>query len=116
MLLPAALLLLLLKSGSTAELPTINWMSSPARDGEMVLASGGGFTNSSVVTLTDSTGAKQTVAAANVHAHGISFRLPPGNAHGFSLFDVSIDGEAAGRVEFGLYGNQVRRPGSRERV
>ena len=93
MLLQTAVLLLLHCAGSAA-LPTINWMSSPARDGEMVLASGGGFTNSSLVTLTDSTGAKHTAAATNVHAHGIAFQLPAGKIGGISLFDVSIDGSS----------------------
>ena len=43
--------------------PTLNWVSSPARDGEVVLASGGGLSDASVVTLTGSDGTKHTAQA-----------------------------------------------------
>ena len=88
----APVLPLALFFGAAAAAPTLNWVSTPARDGETVIASGGGFTNASAVTLTSSDGTKHTVKPLNVHSSGIAFRLPSGTESGMSLYDISIDG------------------------
>ena len=67
--------------GSASAAPTLNWASAPARDGETVIASGGGFTNASVATLTGSDGTNHTPKSLNVHESGISFQLPVGRAN-----------------------------------
>ena len=86
--------LLALLVGSASATPTLNWVSAPARDGETVIASGGGFTKASVVTLTGSDGTKHNAKSLNVHESGISFQLPTGKVGGMSLYDVSVDGSA----------------------
>lgn len=40
---------------------SINWLSTPVLNGETVLASGGGFTNSSKIELTSADGTKHVV-------------------------------------------------------
>lgn len=89
-----SLLTLLALVGSASAAPTLNWASLPARDGETVIASGGGFTNASVVTLAGADGTKHTVQSLNAHDSGISFQLPSGTIGGMSLYDVSVDGSA----------------------
>ena len=90
----APTLAVLLLGSAAAAPPTLNWVSTPAHDGETVIASGGGFTNASVVTLTGSDGTKHTVEPLNAHSSGIGFKLPAGTVGGVSLYDVSVDGSS----------------------
>ena len=90
----APTLAVLLLGSAAAAPPTLNWVSTPAHDGETVIASGGGFTNASVVTLTGSDGTKHTAEPLNVHSSGIGFKLPAGTVGGMSLYDVSVDGSS----------------------
>lgn len=97
----AGLLLSLLAAAVAPAAPlgatTINWFSTPAFDGETVLASGGGpFTNASIVTLSAVDGKVHTVPALEAHAHGFAFKLPAGlnNSTKMSMYDISVDGGA----------------------
>lgn len=71
---------------------TINWVSDPLRAGEIGMVAGGGFTNASKVTLTDSSGNTAVAAALDVTDAALKFAMPAGSAQ--QVYDVSVDGSA----------------------
>ena len=81
-----------------AAAPTINWVSSPAPHGALVMVNGGGFGTSPNVKLTDSAGKATTVKVLDRTPSGIKFQLPAdsaakgggGDGGDFAAYDVAV--------------------------
>ena len=89
MALRSALLLVHIAHGAASTV-TVNWVSDPLRPGSTGLIAGGGFSNFSKVTLTDSSGKATVAAAIDVADGALKFTMPAGAAQ--VAYDVTVDG------------------------
>jgi hypothetical protein len=67
---------LITEAASSSADPTINWVSSPAPPGALVMVNGGGFGDSPSVRLTDARGRVSTLEALGLTSSGLKFKLP----------------------------------------
>ena len=72
--------------------PTINWVSSPAPHGALVLVNGGNFGHNPTVKLTDNNGHVSMLKALDVNPSAVKFKLPPaplGSTGDYAAYDIA---------------------------